>query len=226
MTIAFYRTITLYFLVIISLRAMGKRQVGELSPSEFVITLLVSELATLPMQSTDIPLLYGIIPIVALVALEILISTVFLHSRRIRKLTAGRTNFLIEDGKINQAEMKRIRLTVDELLEEIRLKGFLNIEDVKYAILESSGELSVFPFSKKDTATREDIGKKEETTFLPHTLIADGVLIKSEAKLLGKGEAWIKKQLSKKELQSYSEVFLMQVDSTGKTLIIPKEKHI
>ena len=224
MTTFFFRTIILYFLVIISLRAMGKRQVGELSSSEFVITLLVSELATLPMQSTDTPLSHGVIPVLTLVALEIIVSSLFIHNRRIRKLTAGRTNILIENGKINQNEMKKIRLTIDELLEELRLKGFLSIEDVKYAILESSGELSVFPFSSKDTATREDVGVTNEDNFLPYTIISDGIFIKSQADVLGKTESWIKKELSKRGIKLYSDVFLMQIDHSDKTIIIPKEK--
>ena len=224
MPTAIIRTIILYILVIASLRIMGKRQVGELSPSEFVVTLLVSELATLPMQSEDTPLSLGIVPVFTLVALELIISRIFLYSRKIRKLTAGRTNIIIENGKLNQAEMKKIRLTIDELLEELRLKGFISIDDVKYAILESSGELSVFPFSPKDTATREDIGITEDSTFLPYTLISDGVFIRSQATILGKSEAWVKKELSKKGLSSYEEVFIMQTDLSGNVTIIQKDK--
>ncbi len=225
MTTVFFRTIILYFLVIISLRAMGKRQVGELSASEFVVTLLVSELATLPMQSNDTPLFTGIIPVLTLVALELIISYIFIHSRKIRKLTSGRTNIIIENGKLNQKEMKKIRLTIDELLEELRLKGFISIEEVKYAILETSGELSVFPFASKDTAKREDVGITNDTTFLPYTLISDGVFIKKQTELLGKNEAWVKNILSKKGITSYSEVFLMQADLSDNVIVIEKQKN-
>ncbi len=223
MTVSFVRTIILYILIIAALRAMGKRQVGELSPSELVITLLVSELATIPMQSTSTPLVHGIIPIFTLLALEIIISTIFIRNRWIRKFAVGRISILIEDGKLNQKEMRKIRLSLDELLEEIRLKGFINISEVKYAILEANGELSVFPFSKSDSVTREDMGFSQEKTFLPHTIISDGVYIKNEVDSLGKSEKWVYKQLSKHGINSYDKVFLMQLDETGKVLIIPKE---
>ena len=224
MTVSFARTVILYLLIIFALRAMGKRQVGELSPSEFVITLLASELATIPMQNSGTPLIYGIMPILALLALEILISSLFLKSRRIRKIAVGKTSILIENGKINQSEMRRLRLTLDELLEELRLKGFIDINLVKYAILESNGELSVFHFSKYQPATRVDIGKNDDSTFLPHTIITDGVLIRSEIKNLNKTEKWVYNELSKKGIASYKDVFLMQADENGRVCIIPKEK--
>lgn len=225
MTISFVRTIILYLLITIALRAMGKRQVGELSPAEFVITILVSELATIPMQSTGTPLVYGVMPILTLLSLEIIISSLFLKNRWIRKIAVGRTSILIENGKINQKEMERLRLTLDELLEELRLKGFIDIKQVKYAILEANGELSVFPFSKDQAATRSDLGIREDDTFLPHTVISDGIFIRSEAARLKKSEKWLYKELSKQGITSYNEVFLMQIDEKDNVLIVPKEKN-
>lgn len=224
MTILFFRTIVLYLVIIIALRVMGKRQIGELSSSEFVITILVSQLATVPMGSVSTPLVYGVIPILTLLSLEIIISSLFVKNRWIRKIVVGHTSILIENGKINQSEMKRLRLTLDELLEELRLKSFMDISTVKYAILEANGELSVFPFSKDESVTKSDINITEDTSFLPFTVISDGILIKSEAIRLGKNEAWIKKQLAKKKIKTIKDVFLMQADETGNVLIIPKEK--
>lgn len=224
MTILFFRTIVLYLVIIIALRVMGKRQIGELSSSEFVITILVSQLATVPMGSVSTPLVYGVIPILTLLSLEIIISSLFVKNRWIRKIVVGHTSILIENGKINQSEMKRLRLTLDELLEELRLKSFMDISTVKYAILEANGELSVFPFSKDESVTKSDINITEDTSFLPFTIISDGILIKSEAMRLGKNEAWIKKQLAKKKIKTIKDVFLMQADETGNILIIPKEK--
>ena len=224
MTVSFVRTIILYLVIIIALRLMGKRQVGELSPSEFVVTLLVSELATIPMQSTTIPLLHGIIPIFTLLALELIISTVFIRSSRIRKFAVGKINLLIEDGKIKQDELRKLRITLDELLEEIRLKGYLDVSEIKYAILEANGELSVFPFSKYEPVTREDMKIDKNKALLPHTIISDGVYIKSEVELLGKTKNWVMKQLSKSGVSSFEDVFLMQVDRNGKTTIVSKEK--
>ncbi len=224
MTITFIRTIILYLVVSIALRIMGKRQIGELSPNELVITLLFSELASLPMSSIETPLIYGVIPILTLLALEILISTLFLKSRWIRKIAVGKTSILIEDGKINQEEMKRLRLTLDEFLEELRLKGFIDISTVKYAILESSGELSVFPFGQDQNATRADLNKNNDNVFLPHTLISDGIFIESEAKKAGKNLKWVKKELKKQKIASVQDVFLMQTDDSGKTKTVVKEK--
>ena len=224
MTVTFIRTIILYIIVSIALRIMGKRQIGELSPNELVITLLFSELASLPMSSIETPLAYGVVPILTLLALEILISTLCLKSRWIRKVAVGRTSILIEDGKINQDEMKRLRLTLDEFLEELRLKGFIDISTVKYAILESSGELSVFPFGQDQNATRADVNKKSDNVFLPHTLISDGVFIESEAKKAGKDIKWVKKELERRNIPSIQDVFLMQTDDSGKTKTVAKEK--
>ena len=224
MNVSFLRTILLYITIVIALRIMGKRQIGELSPSEFVITILTSELATVPMQSTGTPLLYGIMPILTLLSLEILISTVSLKSRRIRKLVAGRTSILVENGKINQSEMTRLRLTLDELLEELRLKGFLDIAKVKYAILEANGELSVFPFTKDEPATKEDMNLPISPVHLPKTVISDGVIIESELKTANRDERWIREELSKRNIERFSDVFLMQINEDGKINLIPKEK--
>lgn len=224
MTISFIRTVILYILISISLRAMGKRQVGELSSAELVITLLFSELAAIPMGSTDIPLLYGVIPILTLLALEILISSLFLKNRWIRKLAVGRTSILIENGKINQLEMKKLRLTLDELLEELRLKSIIDISTVKYAILESNGELSVFQFGQEMPAVRQDLNLTNDNTYLPHIIISDGILIDSEMKKMNFGKKKLEKELKKHGISSYRDVYLMQADENGKTLVIPKEK--
>ncbi len=224
MTISFVRTIILYLLISIALRAMGKRQVGELSSAELVITLLFSELAAIPMESSDTPLLYGVVPILTLLALEILISSLFLKNRWIRKIAVGRTSILIENGKIDQLEMKKLRLTLDELLEELRLKSIIDISTVKYAILESNGELSVFQFGQEMPATRQDLNLNDDNTYLPRTIISDGVLIDSEMKKLSFEKKKIDKELKKHGINSHRDVFLMQADETGKTLVIPKEK--
>ncbi len=225
MSVSFLRTILLYITIVIALRVMGKRQIGELSPSEFVITILTSELATVPMQSAGTPLIYGIMPILTLLSLEILISTVSLKSRRIRKLVAGRTNILVENGKINQSEMARLRLTLDELLEELRLKGFLDIGKVKYAILEANGELSVFPFTKDEPATKEDLNLPVAPVHLPKTIISDGVIIESELEMIDKDERWVKEELSKRNIKRLSDVFLLQINEDDELYLIPKENQ-
>lgn len=225
MAVSFIRTIIIYLVVTVALRVMGKRQIGELSPAEFVITMLVSELAAIPLQSTEVPIAFGIVPVLTLLSLEIIMSSIFLKSRFFRKIAIGKTNILIENGEINQKEMKKLRLTLDELLEELRLKGFINISEVKYAILESNGELSVFPFSKDAPATKSDLKIPGDTTYLPRTVISDGILIETEMKNLKLSNKEIEKELKKKKIESISEVFLMQADENKKFLIITKENR-
>lgn len=224
MTVSFIRTIIIYLVITVALRIMGKRQIGELSPAEFVITMLVSELASIPLQSTDIPLAFGIVPVLTLLSLEIIMSSIFLRSRFFRKIAIGKTNILIENGKINQAEMKKLRLTLDELLEELRIKGYIEIKQVKYAILESNGELSVFPFSKDSPATRSDLLLYNDNTYLPRTVISDGTLIESEAKKLKLTKKEIDEELANHGIPSVSDVFLMQADETKNFTVIAKEK--
>ncbi len=223
MTVSFIRTIIIYLVITAALRIMGKRQMGELSPAEFVITMLVSELAAIPLQSTDVPLAFGIIPVLTLLSLEIIMSSIFLKSRFLRKIAVGKTSILIENGNINQSEMKKLRLTLDELLEELRLKGFINISEVKYAILEANGELSVFPYSKDSPATRSDLQIFDDTTYLPFTIISDGILIESEAKKLNLTKREIENELSKHGITSLSDVFLMQADEKKSFTVISKE---
>ncbi len=226
MFVSFIRTIIIYIVVTIALRIMGKRQIGELSPSEFVITILVSELASIPLQSTNLPLTHGVIPIFTLLSLEILTSMLFLKFRKLRKIAVGKISILIENGKINQSEMKKIRLSLDELLEEIRLKGFIDIKQVKYAILEANGELSVFPFSADSPVTRSDMKFSDETTFLPHTIISDGVFIESEAKKMNLSKKQLIRELSNHKIDNLEDVFLMQMTEKGSFLIIKKDKSI
>ncbi len=226
MVVSFIRTIIIYIVVTIALRIMGKRQIGELSPSEFVITILVSELASIPLQSTNLPLAHGVIPILTLLSLELLTSMLFLKFRKLRKIAVGRISILIENGKINQSEMKKIRLSLDELLEEIRLKGFIDIKQVKYAILEASGELSVFPFSADSPVTRSDMKLKDETTFLPHTIISDGVFIESEAQKMNLTQKQLQRELSNHKIRNIKDVFLMQMTEKGSFMIIKKDKNL
>ena len=212
MIISITRTIILYLLVVFILRVMGKRQIGELSPSDLVITILISELATIPMQDDTIPLLHGIAPILTLLAIELLVSTLTLKSRFSRKIIVGSASVLIENGEINQNEMRRLRLNLDELLEELRLKGHSNIANVEIAILESNGKLSVFPSSPP------------EENNLPVTLISDGKLITPALNRVGKDIAWVKQELKKRKISRIRDVFLLQLDGGKNTIIIPRDK--
>jgi len=223
MTITFIRTIILYLITIIALRIMGKRQVGELSPTELVVTILISDLAAIPMQDNGIPLLSGVIPIFTLLSLEIFTSSLALKSDKCKRLLFGENSILIINGKINQPEMKRLRLTLDELLEELRLKGYPNLDKVRYAILETSGKLTVIPYAQYEVPTREDMKIKNVKNPLPLTIISDGNVTWSNIYKLKKNKAWLYKTLDSKGYKTAKRIFLMQMDEDENITIIPKE---
>lgn len=223
MTIAFIRTIILYIVIIVALRIMGKRQVGELSPSELVVTILISELAAIPMQDNGIPLISGIVPILTLLSLEIIISTITLKSNRFRRIIVGQSSMLIQDGNINQKEMKRLRLTLSELLEELRLKDYPDIKQVRYAILETSGKLTVIPYPQYETPTRDELKLTATDNPLPLSVILDGKIIWENVKKLNKDSNWIHKLLKQKGYAKPHSIFLLQVDECGNTLLVAKE---
>ena len=200
MITALCRTVILYFLIMVGLRLMGKRQIGELEPSELVLTMMISDLATVPMQDFGIPLLAGVIPILILLSLTL----------------------LIRNGKLQQAAMRKNRYTLDELLEQLRGQGCLSVEEVQYAVLENSGQLSVLPWAKAKPPTAEDLGLTLEEDSLPTVLINDGRILRNNLRLCGRDEVWLQKIL-KQEHCTAKEVFLLTVDENGKTLCIPKE---
>lgn len=223
MTITFIRTIILYLVIIIALRIMGKRQVGELSPSELVVTILISELAAIPMQDPGIPLIGGIVPILTLLSLEILISTLTLKSNFCRKILVGQNSILINNGIINQAEMRRLRLTLSELLEELRLKDYTDITQIRYAILETNGKLTVIPYSQYDIPTRGDLNISGDDNPLPICVVLDGSVIKENLIKLKKDTDWLMYQLKKRGYNRTRDVFLMQVDENENIILISKE---
>ena len=222
MITAFVRTIILYFLIVVGMRLMGKRQIGELEPSELVLTMMISDLAAVPMQDFGIPLLSGLLPILTLLALSLLLSQLSLRSLRLRALICGTPTVLIRGGKLQQDAMRKNRFTIDELMEELREQGVTRIEDVKYAVLENSGQLSVLPWAKAKPPTAEDLGLTLEEDALPTVLINDGRVLRNNLRLCGRDEVWLQKIL-KQEHCTTKEVFLLTVDENGKTLCVPKE---
>lgn len=222
---AFARTVILYFLIMIGLRLMGKRQIGELEPSELVLTMMISDLATVPMQDFGIPLLAGIIPILTLLALAMLMSQLSLHNLRFRALICGTPAILIRNGQLQQEAMRKNRYTLDELLEELRGQGISGVEDVKYAILENSGQLSVLPWTRQQPPTASQLGLKlEDDVTLPTVLINDGRVLRNNLNLCEKDEQWLQEELRKRHLSSPKEVFLLTLDEHEQVTCIRKEK--
>ena len=174
MITALCRTVILYFLIMIGLRLMGKRQIGELEPSELVLTMMISDLATVPMQDFGIPLLAGVIPILTLLALSLLLSQLSLLNLRFRELMCGTPTVLIRNGRLQQSAMRENRYTLDELLEQLRGQGCASVEEVQYAILENSGQLSVLPWARQKPPSAAELGLHPADSTLPVVLINDG----------------------------------------------------
>ena len=224
MTTAFFRTIILYFLLMVGLRLMGKRQIGELEPSELVLTLIISDLAAVPMQDFGIPLVNGVFPIVTLLCLSMLLSFFSLKSIRFRRLVCGCPAVIIRDGKILQHNMARNRITVDDLLEELRSQGYSDLSAVKYAILETSGQVSVLPYTKDSPVTPKvmNLDVQDDVT-LPVLLINDGHIMSENLSASGYDAAWLEKQLKERRLTSPRQVFFMTVDEAGSITCVAKE---
>ncbi|ENK0557904.1 DUF421 domain-containing protein [Clostridium botulinum] len=215
MFIVLIRTIILYLLVILSMRLMGKKQIGELEPFELAITIMISELASLPMQDSRIPLLHGIVPILTLLILQNLFSLIQLKSEKIRSLINGEPSILIEKGKIDFQELKNQRFNINDLMEELRLQGYYDLENIEYAILETSGQLSIIPKTEESPVTKKDLSLQFTQEKLPVTLILDGKINKKNLKLIKKDEKWLENKLKKDNISSYDELLIAILNSKG-----------
>lgn len=212
------RTGILYLLVVITMRLMGKRQIGELQPYEFVITIMISDLASLPMQDTRLPLLQGIIPIITLLFLKTVLTQIGLKFQWTRKFVDGEPCILIHNGKINYSTLKKQQLNIDELLEELRLANYFNLDEIQYAILENDGQMSILPVdynsSKKSSSSNASTQKAEVK--LPQILISDGKINKNSLTSIDKDEQWILDLLKKHNISSIKHVLIALYDTEGK----------
>lgn len=209
----------------VGVRLMGKRQIGDMQPNELVITLLISELAAIPLQDTGQPLLFGITAIFMLVVLEISMSILAMKSKTFRRLTSGKSVVVIKNGEIDQAAMKSVRMTILDLVELLRGQNVFDIDTVAYAVLEVNGDLSVLLKSPEQNATAKDLGLKPEPARFPVTIITDGKLEKDALQNLKITEEEVKKILQKNKT-SIKEVFLMTMDRHEKYNIINKRKDL
>ena len=217
--VVFIRSIILYIFVVLVMRIMGKRQIGELQPFELVIAIMLSELAAVPMQDPGIPLINGIIPILTLMLLEILISLLTLKYQSFRKITCGTPSILIRQGKIDEIEMRNQRFNLNDLIEELRMAGYIDFEDIEYAILETSGKLSIIPKIGKSPAQKEDLNISKAEPKLPLSLILDGILNDKNLEMAGYNRQWIKEKLKENNIENINEVFIAIIDSKGDLII-------
>ena len=222
MLLSYVRTAVLYLILIAVIRLMGKRQIGEMEPSEFVVTMLVANLAAIPMQDSGIPLLSGLIPILTVLGIELVLSTLALRSIFLRKLLCGKPVILIRNGIILQDNLRKTSLTLDELTGHLRLKDVLDPKTVQFAILETNGDLSVFPYPKHQPASAADAGIMAKPQYLPITLVGDGYLYRDNLSLIQKDEAWVQRILQARNA-TIATTFLLTIDDSDHICFYPKE---
>jgi len=217
MLLSYVRTIALYLVLVAVVRLMGKRQIGEMEPAEFVVTMLVANLAAIPMQDGGIPLYSGLVPILTVLGAELLLSALCLRWVGFRRLLCGKPVILIENGTILRGNLRRTRITLDELTELLRQSGILRPETVQYAILETNGNLSVFPFPKFKPASAMEVGLEPKPQHLPYTIIADGYVYRENLAPAGVDEKWLHKILEERKT-TVRETLLLTVDETGRVI--------
>lgn len=220
--LSYVRTIILYLVLILVIRLMGKRQVGQMEPSEFVVTMLVANLAAIPMQDGGIPLFSGLVPILTVLGVELVLSAAAVWSVGFRRLLCGKPVILIENGHILQQALRATRVTADELTGHLREKGILDLRTVQYAILETDGNLSVFPYPKDAPATASDAMIRVKQQYLPVTIIEDGHLLRKNLSAAGWNENKVR-QVLKEKGSTIPNTFLLTVDQKGHVLWIPRE---
>ena len=223
MIITYVRTIILHLLLILVIRLMGKRQIGQMEPSEFVVTMLVANLAAIPMQDSGIPLFSGIVPILTVLGIELVLATLSLRSIRLRKFLCGKPVILIENGNILQKNLRKTRVTLDELTGHLREKDVLDLSSVQYAILETNGNLSVFPYPKEMPASARDAGIQARKQFLPLTIISDGVLLPENLQKAGKDTRWVQRVLKERNTD-LQNTWLLTVDGADRIVFYRKEE--
>ena len=222
MLLSYVRTVILYLVLIAVIRLMGKRQVGQMEPSEFVVTMLVANLASIPMQDGGIPLYSGLVPILTVLGLELVLSYLVLRSMKLRKLLCGKPVILIENGNILQNNLRRTRITLDELTGQLREKDVLEVSAVQYAILETNGNLSVFPYPKEQPASAKEAGVEVKRRYLPVTVVGDGYLYRDNLSLIGKDMGWVEKILQERGA-TIDETWLLTVNKADQVYFIKKE---
>ena len=222
MTIILIRTLLLYMVVIYSVRLMGKRQFGQLQHAELIITILVSNIATLSLEDLDIPLLQGILPNFALVCFEVLVSWISLKCVKVRRLISGSPKIIIRDGMIDQEMMHSLRLSIDDLMTTLRTGGVFAVEDVQFAIVETNGTVSVYQKSTQQPATKEDVHAVKTSADPPQTIIADGQLREKAPEAIGQEKKWLDMILRTSGMKR-NQVFLMTADKACRYHIIRKE---
>lgn len=222
MIISLIRTLLLYILIIVAIRLMGKRQISDLQTSELVVTFLISNIASIPMQNASIPLFTGLIPIIVLVVCEIVLSNIMLKSCKFRKFICGNPLVIIDHGKINQKVMKELRMSTEDLFEQLRQLDIFKLEDVDFAIIETNGQLSIMKKPNKQQVDAGMLGLKVSPQELETVVISDGEISESSLSLCNLTKNWVQNILREKNL-ALKDVFIMTADKSKNFNIIKKE---
>lgn len=223
MAIIFVRTVILYFAILISMRIMGKRQLGEMEISEFIVAALIADLAATPLQDIGIPLLNGLVPIIIMFCFEIIIAGLNMRSVKLRKLTYGRPEIIIRDGRIIREAMHKNRFTLDELMQELRAQGLTDTDQVEYAVLETNGQLSIILKSGNQPATASQMGVDADDVSYAHIIINEGRILDNNLKLLGRDRRWLANELKRQNLRSADEVYILTLSENGSVFCQAKE---
>ncbi len=223
MLITFIRTIFLYIIVLIVMRLMGKREIGQLQPFELVVSILIADLASIPMADSGIPITNGIIPILGLLVMHLLISLINIKSMKARELLCGKPSILIYRGRIDEKMLKKERFTLNELQERLRGNNIVNIGDVEYAILETSGQLTVIPKPNKRNTIPQDFNIMPEYEGITYDLVIDGKVMYENLKKVGKDYNWLKKQVKEFNIKP-EEALIVTIDGNNNIFCQEKEK--
>ena len=223
MVLIFVRTIIIYIIVLLVMRGMGKRQIGQMQPFELVIAMMIADLAATPMSEIGIPITYGLIPIFGLLVMHILISILNLKSIKFRELVCGKPRILIYRGKIDQTALKKENFTINELQERLRNNNINNIGDVEYAILETSGQVTVVQKPEKRNLTPEDMGIIPEYEGICYDLVIDGKIMYENLNLLNKDYKWLENQTKKFKIKP-EEALIVTIDGKNQIFCQKKEK--
>lgn len=222
MVIIIIRTSILYFTVLFALRVMGKGELSKMDPFQMVILFMISELASLPIAEPDVSLIHGACAIITLMFLQILLSIVTLKSSSIKNVVNGTPSILIEKGSLNDKVMKQLRISVDDLSQQLRLKGYPSIADVDYAIMEINGDLTVIPVAQKQPLTPADMKINTKSSYLPVVLIADGILYRDNLRHAGLSETSLKERLLKLGVPRYDQIFMAFTDEKRTLMVYSK----
>ena len=223
MLITFFRAIVLYLIVLVVMRLMGKREIGQLQPFELAISIMIADLASIPMTEIGIPIFNGIVPILGLLVMHLILSLINLKSLKAREIICGKPSILIYRGKINEKELKKERFTINELEERLRGNNVVNLGDVEYAILETSGQVTVIQKPEKRNTIPEDFNIVPEYEGSPYDLVVDGKVMNKNLKAIGKNYNWLKKQVEKFDIKP-EEALVVTIDGKGQIFCQKKEE--